>query len=224
MTVNMKIALYARVSTKDKGQDTENQLQQLRDFCQRQGWNIAHEYVDHLSGKNGDRPEFKKMFDAASRKEFDCLLFLSLDRLSREGVFKTLQYLQQLTAYGVNWRSYTEQYLDSTGFFRDAVIGILAAVAQQERIRISERTIAGLDRARRQGQQLGRPKADINILKARKLRAEGLSFGEISRRLDCSRDTLIRHLRKIADNGRHQTRSKPVQPFLPLHLPSARLA
>jgi DNA invertase Pin-like site-specific DNA recombinase len=190
----MKIALYARVSTKDKGQDTENQLQQLRDFCQRQGWDIAHEYVDHLSGKNGDRPAFQKMMSAASRKEFDCLLFWSLDRLSREGVFKTLQYLQQLTSYGVNWRSYTEQYLDSTGFFRDAVIGILAAVAQQERIRISERTIAGLDRARRQGQKLGRPKADINILKAKKLRAEGLSFGEISRRLDCSRDTLIRHL------------------------------
>jgi DNA invertase Pin-like site-specific DNA recombinase len=192
--MEMKIALYARVSTKDRGQDTENQLQQLRDFCQRQGWDIAHEYVDHLSGKNGDRPAFQKMMSAASRKEFDCLLFWSLDRLSREGVFKTLQYLQQLTGYGVNWRSYSEQYLDSTGIFRDAVIGILAAVAQQERIRISERTIAGLDRARRQGQTLGRPKADINILKAKKLRAEGLSFGEVSRRLDCSRDTLIRHL------------------------------
>ena len=86
------------------------------------------------------------------------ILFWSLDRLSREGVYETLQHLQQLTSYGVNYKSFTEQYLDSCGIFRDAVIGILATVAKQERVRISERVTAGLRRARREGRVGGRPK------------------------------------------------------------------
>jgi DNA invertase Pin-like site-specific DNA recombinase len=71
------------------------------------------------------------------------LLFWSLDRLRREGTVATLSHLQRLHQYGVGYRSYTEQYLDSTGIFKEAVIGILAAVAPQERIRLSERTVAG---------------------------------------------------------------------------------
>lgn len=91
------------------------------------------------------------MFESASRREFDCLLFWSLERLSREGTVETLNHLQRLTGYGVNYRSFTEQYLDSTGMFKEAVIGILAAVAKQERVRLSERTIAGLKRGKGSG-------------------------------------------------------------------------
>jgi len=89
----MKVALYARVSTKVKGQDTENQLIQLRAFTESQGWTVTAEYVDRASGKRGDREQFQKMFAAASRREFDVLLFWSLDRLSREGALETLQHL-----------------------------------------------------------------------------------------------------------------------------------
>jgi DNA invertase Pin-like site-specific DNA recombinase len=126
----MRTAIYARVSTRDGRQDTENQLRQLRDFAVTQGWTVVHEYVDRASGKRSDREEFTKMFTAASRREFDCLLFWSLDRLSREGTVETLNHLRRLTSYGVNYRSFTEQYLDSTGIFKEAVIGILAAVAK----------------------------------------------------------------------------------------------
>jgi predicted site-specific integrase-resolvase len=104
----LKVALYARVSTSNGRQDTQNQLQQLREFCAKQGWTIAQEYVDNSSGKRSDRPKFQQMFDGASRREFDCLLFWSLDRFSREGVLETLQHLQRLTACGVGYRSYTE--------------------------------------------------------------------------------------------------------------------
>src|SRR5215471_3676395 len=107
------------------------------------------------------------MFQDASQRKFDVLLFWSLDRLSREGVLETLQHLQRLTSYGVAWRSFTEQYLDSTGIFREAVIGILAAIAKQERVRLSERTIAGLQRARAQGRVGGRPKAEDDPKKLR---------------------------------------------------------
>ncbi len=119
------------------------------------------------------------MFRDASRRKFDVLPFESLDRLSREGALETLQHLNRLTGYGVQWRSLTDQYLDSTGMFRDAVISILAVVAKQERVRLSERTKAGLERARKQGKVLGRPKSPVDASEIQALRASGLSWGAI---------------------------------------------
>jgi DNA invertase Pin-like site-specific DNA recombinase len=165
-----RVVLYARVSTKDKGQDTRNQLSQLRNFCASQDWTIPREYIDHASAKTGDRPQFKAMMEAASRHEFDLVLFWSLDRFSREGVLETLQYLRTLTSYGVGWKSFTEQYLDSCGIFRDAVLSILATIAKQERIRLSERTVAGLERARKQGRIGGRLRVVTDRAKVAELR------------------------------------------------------
>ena len=100
------------VSTKD--QDCQNQILQLRQFAATQGWAVVGEYQDEVSGSTSDRPQFRAMFEAASRRQFNVLLFWSLDRLSREGVLDTLQHLNRLTGYGVAWRSFSELYLDST--------------------------------------------------------------------------------------------------------------
>ena len=151
-----RVAIYARVST-DK-QDNENQLLQLREFAAKQGWQIVREYVDSETGSKSDRAEFKRMFEDASRGKFDLLLFWALDRLSREGVLETLQHLNRLTSYGVAWRSFTEQFFDSCGPFWEAVIAIMATLAKQERIKRSERTKAGLARAKAAGRRLGRPR------------------------------------------------------------------
>src|ERR1700694_1505907 len=90
-----KVALYARVSTKDGRQDTENQLIALREYCVKQGWEIAGEYVDHESGGTSKRQHFQRLFADACRREFDLVLFWSLDRFSREGVLATLQHLEE---------------------------------------------------------------------------------------------------------------------------------
>jgi hypothetical protein len=139
-------------------------LRELRDFVTRKasdGWVLAQEYTDKVSGKTDKRPAFQQMFADASRKQFDMILFWSLDRFSREGVLETLQHLQKLTSYGVEWFSFREEYLRSVGVFRDAVLSILACIAKQERIRLSERVVAGLKRAKAQGKVLGRPKAAV---------------------------------------------------------------
>lgn len=197
----MRTAIYARVSTRDGRQDAENQLRQLRDFAATQNWTIAHEYVDRASGKRGDRDQFQKMLASASRREFDVLLFWSLDRLSREGTVETLNHLQRLTGYGVNYRSFTEQYLDSTGMFKEAVIGILAAVAKQERVRLSERTIAGLERARAQGRVGGRPRTADNphiVRKLVRLRGQGKSIRAIASELGLSTGTVQKLVKQAA--------------------------
>jgi DNA invertase Pin-like site-specific DNA recombinase len=187
-----RVVLYARVSTLDKGQDVENQLVQLRKFCQRQGWNVMAEYIDPASAKTANRSQFQAMLAAASRREFDLVLFWSLDRFSREGVLETLQHLQQLSSYGVEWRSFTEQYLDSCGMFKDAVLSILATIAKQERSRISERTVAGLERAKAKGKLLGRRRVRVDSARVTELRAAGKSFTEIAEALRVSRSVAYR--------------------------------
>jgi DNA invertase Pin-like site-specific DNA recombinase len=188
--------LYARVSTKDKGQDTENQLAQLRAFAAKQDWTIMHEFIDHVSGKTSEkRPQFQAMLAAASRREFDLVLFWSLDRFSREGVLPTLKHLEVLTSYGVAWKSFTEQYFDSCGIFRDAVISSAATLAKQERLKISERTVAGLERARKQGRVGGRPKLVLDRAQVRRLREEGKSLREISDAMGLSLTTTARILK-----------------------------
>jgi DNA invertase Pin-like site-specific DNA recombinase len=193
----MRIALYARVSTKDKGQDYENQLRDLRAFVTRKasdGWALAQEYLDKASGKSAERPAFRRMFEAASRKEFDLVLFWSLDRFSREGVLETLQHLQRLSSHNVEWFSYKEEYLRSIGVFKEAVLAILAAVAKQERIRLSERVQAGLSRARAQGKVLGRPRAAVRPERVLLLRERGLSIRKIAAETGVSTMTVQRIL------------------------------
>ncbi|HLC72724.1 MAG TPA: recombinase family protein [Candidatus Nanoarchaeia archaeon] len=150
----MKAAIYCRVSTTK--QEADNQLLQLRNFAQRSNWETYKEYVDICSGAKDSRPQFDQLFQDAHKKLFDVVLFWSLDRFSRSGTLYTLQKLQELTNLGIDYDSYQEQYLRTSGQFKDVVISIMATLAKAERDRISERTKAGLARARQKGHLKGR--------------------------------------------------------------------
>ena len=176
----MRVVLYTRVSTQHKGQETANQLLQLRECCHAQNWLILREYEDHESGGKSERTAFQQMLRDAAASRFDVLLFWSLHRLTREGTLATLKYLELLESYGVRWRSLTEPWIDSAGPFRDVIISLLASLAKQERVRISERVRAGLTRAKqfgtRSGRSIGRPRALFQRDRALELRKQGLSW------------------------------------------------
>src|SRR6516225_3943842 len=175
----MKVAIYTSVSGKSNRQDAANQSLQLIEYCQRQGWEFI-EYTDRMSGTRADRAAFVQIFEDARLKRFDLVLFWALDRFSREGTLKTLEHLQRLDSYGVAWKSFTEQYLDSTGMLRDAVIAILAKIAKQEHARLSERVVAGLRRAKRESKVLGRRRIIVDREKIRTLHASGQSVQAIA--------------------------------------------
>lgn len=181
----MKVAIYARVSTKDKGQDTENQLIQLREYSKRMDWEVIKEFVEDISASGKvARPMFESMMVHAYQKKFDLVLFWSLDRFSREGILATFQHLQRLNEYKVVWKSYTEPFLDSSGPMGEIVIAIFASIAKQERIRMSERVKAGLDRVKLRGsasgKAIGRPKIIFRRDVAIELRKQGKSIRAIA--------------------------------------------
>ena len=191
----MKVALYVRVSTKDKGQSTENQVPDLRRFAEAHGYTVYKEYVEEESAGTGERAQFKALFADAHRRRFDLVLFWSLDRFSREGALPTLQYLNQLESWGVGYKSYTEQYLDSTGLFKDAIVSILATLAKQERVRLSERTKAGMARKVAQGVKMGPPaKSQEQVAQVRRMKEEGKSNYAISRVLGMSASTVAKYV------------------------------
>ena len=191
----MKAFLYARVSTRDKGQDVENQLTQLREFAARQKWELVQEYIDHETGSKADRTQFQAMLLACSQSKADVVLFWALDRFTREGALQTLQYLNRLSDWGVGFRSYTEPYLDSCGMFKDVIIAMLATLAKQERARMSERVRAGMARAREKGARFGRPGHGADAQQIALLRARGHSLRSIAKQVGISEVSVRRVLK-----------------------------
>jgi len=197
---NIRVALYARVSTKTK-QEIENQLHQLREYCQKNGYAIQKEYIDHESGGNPDRKEFKELFKDAYQKKFDIVLFWALDRFSREGAKDTINYLAQLEGYGVDFISYTEPYLNSIGIFKEAIISILATLAKQEKIRIQERVRAGMELARLRGKTIGRkPTPPMYLAQIIEVHEnEKLSVRDIAKKTKIPRSTVFRTIKQFKE-------------------------
>jgi DNA invertase Pin-like site-specific DNA recombinase len=196
----MRTAIYTRVSKSDGSQDPENQLRELKVFCDRQGWQIVEVYTDHASGKRSDRASFKRMMLDASKRKFDHVTFWAMDRFSREGIEATLMYLRQLEGYKVGFRSYQEPFFDSAGPFKELMIAMFASFASLERAKISERTLAGLAKAKAQGRIGGRPRVedDARALKTFcKLKQSGLSVRKIAAEMGVS-PTTVQKLARVA--------------------------
>jgi DNA invertase Pin-like site-specific DNA recombinase len=191
----MRIGIYARVSKKTL--NTDNQVNDLRGFVQTQpGWVITHEFIEVVTGSGlKERKEFERMMAAASRHEFDLLLFWKLDRVSREGISATLRYLENLKSWGVGWRSFQEPWLDTGNeMVTGIVLSVIAAMAKQERQTLIDRTNAGLRTARRNGKVLGRPRRVIDWTKVHARIAAGESVRAVARSMDVSHSLLLKGL------------------------------
>jgi DNA invertase Pin-like site-specific DNA recombinase len=194
----MRVAIYCRVS-KDKGQDTGNQLRQLKAFAVQQDWTVVRVFEETASGRKGEngREALREVFKEAAAHRWDLLVFWSLDRLSREGAFQTMKYLNRLSEMGIGYRSYREEYINTTGIFGDVLVALLSTLAKQEAIRISERTKAGLERARAQGRVGGRPRAKVTAEQVLRLHRAGKSLNVIAGELHVGKSTVHRLLQGV---------------------------
>jgi len=165
------------------------------------GYPVVREYVEHENGGKGVeyRKQLDAMFKGASRREFDLLLVWSLDRFSREGMAATVAHLQRLASHGVAFRSFTEEHLSTENeLVRNILLAVLASLAKLEREKISQRTKAGLERARAEGKILGRPKlSDDNREKLRKALDTGESWHAVSKKTHIPYATVKKHARAM---------------------------
>lgn len=197
----MRVGLYLRVSTDDRGQTVETQRLPLRDFCAAQGWTEVSEYADEASATNlRGRGAWRRLLDDCARRRLDLVCCWRLDRCFRS-VLDAAQTLERLRHWGVGLRSYCEPWLDTTSPFGEALFHITVAYAQLERGILAERTRAGIDRARRQGKRVGRPPvtdrpgfaarwAEIRL----EVEAGEITHGAAARRLGIGHATLLRLL------------------------------
>ena len=163
----MKVCLYARVSLEEgdkndrRYQEPENQLEPLREWAKRQGWEIIKEYIDRGSGADPNRPNFRLMLQEAMMMRFESILVWKLDRFSRENMSQVVGRIQKLRERGIGIKSMTEDWVNTSkdNPMSDLVLAVMAWAAAEERRKISERTKAGIQRKRNLGQwKGGRPK------------------------------------------------------------------
>ena len=191
----MNAALYARVSTRDKGQDPEMQLVELREFAAKRGWQVAGEFVDvGVSGAKDSRPQLDAMMHLAKARKLDVIAVWKLDRFGRS-LRHLVDALAELNAVGCAFVSLRDN-LDLTTPAGRMMFHVVAAMAEFERELIRERVKAGLAHARAKGQRLGRPRVrrdrdkDVKII--RQMRADGDSYGEIAEALGRSKADVYR--------------------------------
>ncbi len=182
----LRVALYARVSTKHNGQDPETQLMALREYAKARKLEVFSEYTDvGISGSKASRPALNKLMADARKRRFDAVLVARFDRFARSTRHLVLA-LEEFNALGVDFISLSESVDTSTPMGK-MVYTVIAAVAELERSLIRERVVMGLQRAKAQGKPIGRPPTEVDEQKVLSLRSEGLSLRAIGQLVGVSR-------------------------------------
>src|ERR1700745_4072479 len=176
----MRVAIYARVSTKDQSCDL--QLRDLRAYCAARGFASVREFVDvGESGAKDSRPQLNELMAAARKRQFDVVMVWRFDRFARSTKHLLLA-LEEFRSLGIQFISYQEN-IDTSSPLGQALFTIVSAVAQLERDLIRERVSAGIRNARANGKKLGRPHVKTNLKEILQLRAEGHSLRKIAAKL-----------------------------------------
>ncbi len=198
-TVSAELVLCPKcgVSCRDKRQDVGMQTRELREYCERRGFEIAGEYLDEgISGAKDSRPELNRLITDAHRRKFDAVVCWKFDRFARS-VSHLLRALETFNSLGIAFVSLSEQ-IDTTTPAGRMIFTVLGAVAELERSLIAERVRAGLRNARAKGKRLGRPRIGVDASKIARLRAEGASWPTIAREMGVSVGTVYQAARCLS--------------------------
>src|SRR6516162_2536161 len=188
----MRVAIYARVSTANNGQDPTMQTRELEQFAQARGWQVIGCYVDTVSGSKDRRPELDRLMADAHRRRFDVVAVWKFDRFARS-VSHLLRALDTFRVLGIEFVSLSES-LDTATPAGRMVFTVLGAVAELERSLIAERVRAGLRNARAKGKRLGRPRKSVDARRIATLRGQGRSVRQMASELGYSRSVVHKTL------------------------------
>lgn len=189
----MKVAAYARVSTNNHHQDPEVQLKDIREHCQRKGWELSQVYVDKgISGTKASRPELNRLMVDADMKKFDAVIVWKFDRFARSSTH-LLNSLERFRSIGIEFVSLTEG-IDTSTVVGKMVFTVLGAVAEMERSVTVERIKAGLRHAKAKGRIPGKKRRLLDLPAIRERISQGESLRKVAKTLRISPALLSRRL------------------------------
>ena len=192
-----RVAIYARVSTTNHGQDVSLQTRELQQFAIARGWQVAGEYVDTgVSGAKDSRPELNRLMADAKRRRFDAVLVWKLDRFGRS-LRHLVNALAEFESLGIAFVSLSDNLDLSTASGR-LMFNIIGAMAEFERELIRERVRAGMKNARAKGARIGRPRANVDASQIARLRDGGASLRAIASLLGVSVGTVAACSKKVS--------------------------
>jgi len=193
------IVAYLRVSTEK--QELESQWATIEAWARSRGVSIDERFVEVESGAEDERPIFQELWQKVKQRRVGTIVVAELSRLSRR--MRTLvNFLYDCFESGVVVVSIREGWLEEAlrnEVVRPIIVAMFATLYELERRMISERTKAGMARAKAAGKHVGRkPKLSEEDLKhIRELLALGVPKRHIAELLEVSRTTLYRYLRKL---------------------------
>ena len=185
----MKVGLYARVSTDDKGQTPETQMDIIRDIAIKRGYEIEGEYIDFKSGKDANRPQWKKLMEKIENEEIDGIMALRLDR-----VMRSVKHLCDVIATIKRHHAkliFSDMEFDPDNPNSQLTINILGAIAEWEREIISTRTREGMQHRKSQGQRFGKAQRELPIHRIALMRINDMGWKAIAQELDIPKTTII---------------------------------
>ncbi|MCP4651232.1 MAG: recombinase family protein [PVC group bacterium] len=158
----MNVAIYCRVSTRD--QNPENQVIKLKDFAERNDY--AYDIFEERESSRKTRPIKNELLQRLRNREYDSVLVWKLDRWARS-IRELINEVMELHDKGINFISIQDN-IDLSSANGKLQFHILSAFADFERNIISDRTLLGLERAKAEGKQLGRPKGSKDTKRRRR--------------------------------------------------------
>jgi len=208
--MSARVAIYARVSTTNHGQDASLQTREMGQFAEARGGRLADEYVDKgVSGSKDSRPELNRLMADAKRRKFDVVLVWKLDRFGRS-LRHLVNALAEFESLGIAFVSLSDNLDLSTASGR-LMFNIIGAMAEFERELIRERVKAGMKNAKAKGARIGRPRVAVDAVRVAALRASGLSWRTIERELGIS----VRTAGRFASlRGKKVSGSVPASPTI----------
>lgn len=187
-----KVAIYARVSTSNKGQDLNTQLLPLKKYCKDKKRDIVQVYTDIMSWAKESRPSLNSLLDDAKEQKFDTVLVFRFDRISRS-TRQLIDLLEKFRKLNISFISLNEN-IDTTTPTGAMMFTIIAAFAKFERDIISERVKFWIQKARSNWKQIGRKKIDVNDNIVILHHNEGLSIRNIAQMMNISKSKVHRIL------------------------------
>ena len=182
-------ALYMRVSTRNHGQTTDTQAIPLRQYAERRGFDVVEYRDEGVSGAKDRRPALDRLMKDARARKIDIVLVFKFDRFGRS-TQHLVRSLEEFRALGIEFISLTDSVDTSTPAGK-AMFGMLAVFAEFEKNLIVERVNSGLDRARKQGKQLGRRRVVVDREKVRELYKAGQSTRMIAAAMGLTKSTVF---------------------------------